>query len=218
MTDLPQLTKALAHTRETGGSRVLYRFTLNISGRTHTFDSLLAAEGPQPWTLLTALLGPTHWAHTYPVRTSPDTRTLWAPAFLGEDYRTLLDALGLTGRTGRPWPASQLLDAADYGAISARPRAWIPPQDLPQAARTGIEEEHKTSLFGWTDHVAHPRTGHVTGQNLNKTRRLLGKDIAQHKNNPRTGRKVLTRPPRRVGDARQQRYRLKPSKHTNGKR
>lgn len=169
MTDLPQLTKALAHTRETGGSRVLYRFTLNISGRTHTFDSLL-------------------------------------------------DALGLTGRTGRPWPASQLLDAADYGAISARPRAWIPPQDLPQAARTGIEEEHKTSLFGWTDHVAHPRTGHVTAQNLDKTRRLLGKDIAQHKNNPRTGRKVLTRPPRRVGDARQQRYRLKPSKHTNGKR
>ena len=131
MTDLPQLTKALAHTRETGGSRVLYRFTLNISGRTHTFDSLL-------------------------------------------------DALGLTGRTGRPWPASQLLDAADYGAISARPRAWIPPQDLPQAARTGIEEEHKTSLFGWTDHVAHPRTGHVTAQNLDKTRRLLGKDIAQH--------------------------------------
>ena len=44
MTDLPQLTQALWRTKRAGGHRVLYRFTLDVGGRTHEFDSVLAAE------------------------------------------------------------------------------------------------------------------------------------------------------------------------------
>ena len=67
MTDLPQLTQALWRTRRAGGHRVLYRFTLDAGGRTHELDSVLAAEGEPPWTLLIALIGPHHWAHTYDI-------------------------------------------------------------------------------------------------------------------------------------------------------
>ncbi|WP_442852334.1 DUF6037 family protein [Actinomyces sp. oral taxon 849] len=56
----------------------------------------------------------------------------------------------------------------------------MPPNELPKAARTNIEEEDKIYFFGWYDHVAHPKTGNVTGDNLTKTRRLLGKDAAEY--------------------------------------
>ena len=179
MTDLPQLTQALLRTRRAGGHRVLYRFTLNAGGRTHELDSVLAAEGEPPWTLLIALIGPHHWAHTYDITISP-SGALRANAFLAADYRRLLDALNIGGSGTRPWPASLLLEAADHGARKARPRTWIPPNELPKAARTNIEEEDKIYFFGWFDHVAHPKTGNVTRDNLTKTRRLLGKDAAEY--------------------------------------
>lgn len=165
MTDLPQLTQALLRTRRAGGHRVLYRFTLDAGGRTHELDNVLAAEGPQPWTLLIALIGPHHWAHTYDITSSP-TGVLRANAFLAADYRRLLDALNIGGRGTRPWPTSLLLEAADHGARKARPRTWIPPS--------------KIYFLGWFDHVTHPKTGNVTGKNLTKTRRLLGKDAAEY--------------------------------------
>lgn len=141
MTDLPQLTQALWRTRRAGGHRVLYRFTFDAGGRTHELDSVLAAEGEPPWTLLIALIGPHHWAHTYDITISL-SGVLRASAFLAADYRRLLDALNIGGSGTRPWPTSLLLEAAD--------------------------------------HVAHPKTGNVTGKNLTKTRRLLGKDIAEY--------------------------------------
>ena len=180
MTDLPQLTQALWRTKRAGGHRVLYRFTLDAGGRTHEFDSVLAAEGEPPWTLLIALIGPHHWAHTYDIITSSHSGVLRASAFLAADYRRLLDALNIGGSGTRPWPASLLLEAADHGARKARPRTWIPPNELPKAARTNIEEEDKIYFLGWFDHVAHPKTGNVTGDNLTKTRRLLGKDAAEY--------------------------------------
>ena len=82
MTDLPQLTQALKRTKRAGGHRVLYRFTLDAGGRTHEFDSVLAAEGEPPWTLLIALIGPHHWAHTYDIITSSHSGVLRASAFL----------------------------------------------------------------------------------------------------------------------------------------
>jgi len=150
-----------------------------VGGRTHELDSVLAAEGEPPWTLLIALIGPHHWAHTYDITISP-SGVLRASAFLAADYRRLLDALNIGGSGTRPWPASLLLEAADHGARKARPRTWIPPNELPKAARTNIEEEDQIYFLGWTDHVAHPKTGNVTGKNLTKTRRLLGKDIAEY--------------------------------------
>ncbi|CED90454.1 DUF6037 family protein [Actinomyces succiniciruminis] len=176
--DLPNLTKALKLTQQAGGRRVLYQFSLTVSaGNTHRFDALLAAEGDQPWTLLIAIIGPHHWAHTYDVDTNPSTGDLRAVAYLGDDYASLLDALGIGGSGTSHWPPGDLLDAADNAAKTSQPRAWIPPQDLPKAARTNIEEADKTAFFGWIDHVAHPNTGHATRDNLDKTRRLLGKDI-----------------------------------------
>lgn len=180
MTDLPQLTHALARTRRIGGHRVAYRFTLTVARRTHAFDSLLATEGQPPWTLLIALLGPKHWAHTYDVRPDPTTNVLWAKAFLGHDYRTLLDALGIGGGTTGPWPTTQLLQAADHGATKARPRTWIPPQDLPQTAHTGIEEAHKIAFLGWHSWATDPLHDGPSAKNYDKTRRLLGQDIADY--------------------------------------
>lgn len=180
MTDLPRLARALDRTRRIGGTRVLYRFTLTVAGRTHEFDSLLAAEGRPPWPLLVALIGPRHWAHTYDTRPDRNTGTLWATAFLGADYRSLLDALGIGADPTGPWPVKQLLRAADHGADGARLRAWIPPDQLPRAARTGIEEEDKTAFLGWHSWATDPIHDGPSALNYAKTLKLLGKDIADH--------------------------------------
>lgn len=180
MTDLPQLTQALNRTRQAGGHRVLYRFTLTIAGRTHTFDSLLAAEGQPPWPLLIALIGPHHWAHTYDTRPHHGTGILWTPAYLGADYRPLLNALGIGGRTTGPWPVSELLHTADHSAHRARPQAWISPDQLPRAARTDIEEADKTAFLGWHSWTTDPIHDGPSALNYTKTLKLLGKDIADH--------------------------------------
>lgn len=179
MTDLPQLTQALWRTKRAGGHRVLYRFTLDAGGRTHELDSVLAAEGEPPWTLLIALIGPHHWAHTYKITISRGGG-LRADAFLAADYSRLLEALNIGGSGTRPWPTSLLLEAADHGASRARPRTWIPPNELPKAARTNIEEEDKIYFLRWQPWENDPLRDGPSPKNYDKTRKLLGKDIADH--------------------------------------
>ncbi|AXE39009.1 DUF6037 family protein [Acidipropionibacterium virtanenii] len=178
MTDLPQITDALNRTRAAGGQRVLYRFTLTVGATRHEFDSLLTAENDPPHDLLIAHVGTSGWSAIYQVDQGP-RGMLWASALLDRStYKALLAVLGIGHSGNRPWPTSELLQAADAGAIHAKVRAWVPPHEIPRTMRNEVEEADKTAFIGWIDWQDDRLHRRPTASNLQKTSRLLGSDIA----------------------------------------
>lgn len=178
MGKLVDLYETLQRFRKHGYTRVGYRFTLTSASRPLEFEALLIADGSSPHELFIGLVGQKKpWAHVYSVEEYGTY--LYTDGFLGDDYGSLMDALGFAGLPGsNKFPVGDILTQADRASASQQPRR-IAPHEYPANYRRDVEEADKKYFMGWVNNNPVRCPNAPTKNNYEKTGRLIGWDVAR---------------------------------------
>jgi hypothetical protein len=119
------------------------------------------------------------WSHIYKIRRGRNG--LWTSGWLGDDYWTLRQVLGI-GESGRgpQWSPSKFLSRLDAaaGALPHPGRHHIRYMSgIPYRLRGKVDEARKTILIGFRHHSGRR---HQSSENYAKTRKWMGRRIADY--------------------------------------